>query len=68
MKYVIFVHHFKKIKNNNLENSKHSKILYPTRLSHKEFNEHDKQKFETEQKFNEHEKSKFRDNLINILS
>jgi hypothetical protein len=34
-----------KIKNDDLENSKHLKFWHSTRLSHEEFNEHDKSKF-----------------------
>jgi hypothetical protein len=34
------------MKNGELKNSKNSKILHLTRFSYKEFNEHDKLKFE----------------------
>jgi hypothetical protein len=45
---------FSKIEKSDLESSKHSKILYPTRFQY--------------EKFNESEKSKFRDDLIYFLS
>jgi hypothetical protein len=41
----MFIHYFKKIKNDELENLKHLKVLHPTRFSYEEFNEHDKTKF-----------------------
>jgi hypothetical protein len=37
---------FLKIKNGDLKNSKHSKFLHSIIFSYKEFNEHDKLKFE----------------------
>jgi hypothetical protein len=46
IKYLIFENHFKKIKNDDLKNSKHSKYLYPIRFSYKKINEDDKLKFE----------------------
>jgi hypothetical protein len=36
---------FLKIKNGDLEISKHSKFFHPIRFSYKEFNKHDKLKF-----------------------
>jgi hypothetical protein len=43
--YSILEYHFKKLKKNDLKNSKYSKFLYPTRFSYKNFNEDDKLKF-----------------------
>jgi hypothetical protein len=36
---------FLKIKKSDLENSKHSKFLYPIRFQYEKFNENDKSKF-----------------------
>jgi hypothetical protein len=42
---LLFLELILKIKNYDLQSSKYSKFLHPTRFSYKKFNEHDKLKF-----------------------